>query len=267
MRRLAFVLASVLVLTACAAPPTPVPPTAIAVPTDDVRAIIDEADDLLERRITGNIFATTTASAPTPAPTADARATELRIANNIFATATASAPTPAPTADARATELRIAGNIFATTTASAPTRVPTADARATELRIAGNIFATATASVPTRTATPQPTATQTRGYGEVFVSSVTTKSKFVLGEPIILRWDPIGDLRANDWYRVDVSADANFSDGHLVWTGTTRNAQIAVALPTFNWRYWWRIQVVESVAGTLTPISPVGPIRDLLWAP
>ena len=224
----------------CAQVPTPVP-TITPVPTADAKAI-EEADAILEKRITGNIFATITASAPTPLP-------------------------PTPTTDAKATEARIAGAIFATATASAPTRVPTADAKATELRIAGNIFATATASVPTATRAPTPTATQTRNYGEVFVSSAATKSKFVLGEPIILRWDPIGDIRANDWYRVDVSADGDFADGHIVWTGTTRNTQIAVALPRFNWRYWWRIQIVENVNGWLAPISPVGPIHDLLWAP
>ena len=67
------------------------------------------------------VLASGCAAAPTPAPTADAPATETRIAGSIFATQTASAPTPDP----RVTETAIAAKIFATQTASAPTVTPT----------------------------------------------------------------------------------------------------------------------------------------------
>ncbi len=127
----------------------------------------------------------------------------------------------------------------------------------------------------TATPIPSPTATPTRFYADPRVLLPEPRRKFTLNEQIAFSWIPVGTLRGNDWYRVLVARESNFTEIAC----EIRTKETFVTLPgegvscnarwQFNNRYFWRIHVVAiDTAGDVNVLSPFqGQIYEFAWAP
>ena len=159
------------------------------------------------------------------------------------------------------------------TATQAPSRTPTRAATATA---SPSPTPQATASLPTATRKPTATAGE---YAAPVLSAPPDGAQFALGEEIILRWQSVGQLAADEYYQVTV-AYAPASDPGATWQDESpwvKEARWTLSehdyLPglSADGEFRWSVRVLRQTGSdtngdpVATPASPASTVWTLLW--
>lgn len=182
--------------------------------------------------------------------------------------------TPTPTATFTPTLVPTATNTPTPTQTPSPTPTPTATATATPTPTETPTPEPTRPNLPT--STPTPTATPTPRFSAIIITAPDDGVQFTGGQPVILSWQPAGQLADDEWYAVRMNWLEN---GERAFGGTnTKETSWQIPREQYYGRadqgtgrvYEWYVfveKVTQNENGEKIgePMSPPSETRTFFW--